>query len=223
MNEIFINHYSILGVGPDASLAEVKKAYRVMARRHHPDRPGGNDLKFHEIHTAYRILSDPSDRARFHEEWKAFDRRKTPAHSGLPEGILIPESRIRFPGSMERLARRGLLRKSLRSGDRKKYLRIDYDLELLLAEREIATPIYIRIPVPARRICPDCLGSDPDCHACNGRGYGKISVTLGLHLSGGLRFGQVLEVDLNGFKPEPLSHFKKRTVRLKISRLVEAS
>lgn len=54
------DYYEVLGVGKNASANELKKAYRTMARKHHPDvdkSPGANE-KFKEINEAYQVLSD---------------------------------------------------------------------------------------------------------------------------------------------------------------------
>jgi len=53
-----MDYYSTLGVGRNASQDEIKKAYRSLAMKHHPDR-GGDANKFKEIEEAYRTLSDP--------------------------------------------------------------------------------------------------------------------------------------------------------------------
>jgi DnaJ-class molecular chaperone len=53
-----MDYYSTLGVSRSASADEIKKAYRGLAMKHHPDR-GGDANKFKEIEEAYRILSDP--------------------------------------------------------------------------------------------------------------------------------------------------------------------
>lgn len=53
-----MDYYSTLGLQRGASDAEIKKAYRSLAMKHHPDR-GGDEQKFKEISTAYDALSDP--------------------------------------------------------------------------------------------------------------------------------------------------------------------
>lgn len=53
--------YQTLGVGRNASEAEIKKAYRTMASKHHPDK-GGDTAKFQEIQSAYETLTDPQKR-----------------------------------------------------------------------------------------------------------------------------------------------------------------
>ena len=53
-----MDYYATLGLKRGASDAEIKKAYRSMAMKHHPDR-GGDEKKFKEISSAYEALSDP--------------------------------------------------------------------------------------------------------------------------------------------------------------------
>jgi DnaJ-class molecular chaperone len=53
-----MDYYSTLGLKRGASDEEIKKAYRSMAMKHHPDR-GGDERKFKEISQAYEFLSDP--------------------------------------------------------------------------------------------------------------------------------------------------------------------
>lgn len=59
-----MDHYQTLGVAKDANDAEIKKAYRKLASKHHPDK-GGDGEKFKEIQTAYETLSDPNKRAEY--------------------------------------------------------------------------------------------------------------------------------------------------------------
>ncbi len=60
--------YEILGVTKSASEAEIKKAFRGLAKKHHPDTHGGDEKaakKFQEISGAYDILGDKEKRAKF--------------------------------------------------------------------------------------------------------------------------------------------------------------
>ncbi|CAM3865665.1 J domain-containing protein [Micrococcus luteus] len=60
--------YATLGVSKDASESDVKKAYRKLARTHHPDQNPGDEAaekKFKEISEAYAVLSDPQERQEY--------------------------------------------------------------------------------------------------------------------------------------------------------------
>lgn len=58
------DYYEILGVGKSASPDEIKKAYRTLAIKHHPDR-GGDEAMFKELNEAYEVLKDPEKRKRY--------------------------------------------------------------------------------------------------------------------------------------------------------------
>ncbi len=63
------NPYHILGVSPNATAEEIKKAYRSLAMRHHPDRsmhPNAESI-FNAIQKAYDLLSDPKKRAEYNQ------------------------------------------------------------------------------------------------------------------------------------------------------------
>lgn len=61
------DYYQILGVSKNATIDEIKKAYRRLALEHHPDRGGGKEaeIKFKEANEAYQILSDPEKRQMY--------------------------------------------------------------------------------------------------------------------------------------------------------------
>ncbi len=59
------DYYKILGVSKNASKEEIKKAYRKLAHKYHPDKKGGDEAKFKEINEAYQVLSDDKKRAQY--------------------------------------------------------------------------------------------------------------------------------------------------------------
>lgn len=59
------DYYETLGVGKNASDDEIKKAFRKLAVKHHPDKEGGDEAKFKEINEAYEVLKDKQKRQRY--------------------------------------------------------------------------------------------------------------------------------------------------------------
>jgi len=52
------NHYAVLGLTPDAGMAEIKRAYRKKAKKLHPDVSGSDAEQFRLLYAAYKALSD---------------------------------------------------------------------------------------------------------------------------------------------------------------------
>lgn len=59
------DYYEVLGVSKSASPDEIKKAFRRLAVKYHPDKEGGNEEKFKEVNEAYEVLKDESKRKRY--------------------------------------------------------------------------------------------------------------------------------------------------------------
>jgi molecular chaperone DnaJ len=72
------DYYKVLGVSPEAPQEEIRKAYRRLAKKHHPDRQGGSkaaEERFKKITEAYGVLGDPEKR-------KQYDRLRQMGQSG---------------------------------------------------------------------------------------------------------------------------------------------
>ena len=66
------NYYDILGIDKKASKDEIKKAFRNLAHKYHPDKKGGSADKFKEASEAYSVLSDDQKRAQYDTYGQAF-------------------------------------------------------------------------------------------------------------------------------------------------------
>ena len=70
------DYYEILGVKKNATDSEIKKAYRILALKYHPDKNPDNQEateKFRDATTAYQILSDPEKRSQFDRYGRVLD------------------------------------------------------------------------------------------------------------------------------------------------------
>ena len=83
MPKEFIDYYEVLQVSPSADNETIQRVYRLLAQRYHPDNQDtGDEEKFKEVLTAYRLLSDPEQRAAFDVEhrmvkklwWRIFEQ-----------------------------------------------------------------------------------------------------------------------------------------------------
>ncbi len=79
------DYYDILGVKKSASADEIKKAFRKLARKHHPD-AGGSEEKFKEINEAYEVLSDPEKRTQYDQYGAYFGGAGAPGGPGGAPG-----------------------------------------------------------------------------------------------------------------------------------------
>jgi molecular chaperone DnaJ len=160
------SYYDILGVSRDASETEIKKAFRQLALKHHPDRnPGdaGAEARFKGINEAYAILSDPDRRAQY-DRYGRVDLPPGGVDLGGLEDLFGDLFEGFFGGG------RGGRRGRTRQGDD-----LRYDLEITL--EEAALGLETRLQIPRLEVCDTCRGSGAEpgsartaCPTCKGRG-----------------------------------------------------
>jgi molecular chaperone DnaJ len=176
------DYYEVLGVRRNASDEEIKKAYRRLAVKFHPDKNSGDktaEERFKEIGEAYEALSDPQRRAAYDQYGHAaFDPRARASRAGgFGGGFHDPFEIFRevFGG-----AAGGSIFESFFGGgqDPSQPQRGDdlrYDLEITLEEAALGCEKEISVTKPDR--CDECNGSGMEhgskirtCSTCGGRG-----------------------------------------------------
>ena len=160
--------YAVLGVSRDADDAELKRAYRNLARAHHPDKNPGDqkaEERFKEISEAYAILSDPDKRSQY-------DRFGTVLGSGGDPGFgtIFEDLFEGFFGGGDR----GRRTRARRGDD------LRYDLEISLDEA--AEGLETKLQIPRHETCEKCGGSGQEtgsrpevCGTCRGQGQVRFS------------------------------------------------
>ncbi len=169
--------YEILGVPKNASDEEIKKSYRKLAMKFHPDRNQGEatkeaEVKFKEAKEAYEMLSDPQKRAAYDQHGHAGVDPNMRGGAGGGEGFGgFAEAFGDIFGDMfgQQRGRTGGGRQVFRGGD------LSYAMELTLEEAANGKDAQIRIPTQEN--CEVCAGSGAKpgsqikpCGTCGGAG-----------------------------------------------------
>lgn len=163
------DYYETLGVAKNASDEEIKKAYRKLAMKHHPDRNSdkGSEEKFKEAKLAYEILSDPEKRSAYDQFGHA---GVNPQGSGFSGGGFSDAFGDIFGDIFGGGQRRDRV---YRGAD------LRYNLEITLEEAARGTETKIRIPTLEE--CGTCHGSGSKpgtdavtCTTCGGHGQVRM-------------------------------------------------
>lgn len=168
------DYYSILGVEQGASQDEIKRAYRRLARKHHPDAnkddPGAAD-KFKEISEAYRVLSDPEKRARYDQ----FGDAAGPGGFDFGGQAGFGDFSSAFDDLFDAFFGGGFRRGRTR-GPRPQ-AGADLRTDLSISFHEAAFGVEKEIEVPREETCPTCGGDGAEpgtsprtCPDCQGTG-----------------------------------------------------
>jgi DnaJ-class molecular chaperone len=139
--------YEDLGLAKDATPEEIKKAYRSLARTHHPDK-GGNADKFKQVQEAYETLSDPQKRQNYDQFGSAEGPQGGPG--GFPPDIFA-----QMFGGGNPFGQRGPVR------------RADHEHTVTISLDDAYRGLTKNMKITLQRICREC-GSK--CNTCQGRG-----------------------------------------------------
>ena len=170
------DYYKLLGVDRNASDAEIKKSYRRLAMKHHPDRnkddSGASEEKFKQVKEAYEVLSDQKKRAAYDQFGHA---GVDPSMGGGAGGFGGAEGFGDIFGDVfGDIFGGGRQRSNVQRG-----ADLRYNLELTLEEAVAGTEVKIRVPVMAT--CGACKGSGAKkgsspvtCSTCQGHGQVRM-------------------------------------------------
>ncbi len=173
------DYYDILGVSKSASQDEIKKAFRKLAHKHHPDKSGGNEALFKEMNEAYGTLSDPDKRAqydRFGQTFQGGNPGGGASAGGWDFGQYGGSGNVKFDfGEGFEDIFSGVFGGAGQSGRAKHGQDIQVDVEISFEEMVSGTQKSVSLRKLS--ICSTCqgLGGKPGtkeemCRRCDGRG-----------------------------------------------------
>jgi molecular chaperone DnaJ len=174
------DYYDVLGVAQDAGADEIKRAYRQLARRYHPDISGDDrGAAFLEVSRAYTVLSDPQRR-------RSYDAGLTRDSAATRADWLRDEVAIDFPSVASVLDR---MRSSFFGAAEPARL----SAEIVLTPHEAFWGVSVPLDVPLRRTCPRCGGRGEIwaewCAICDGGGDVSARHEMQLRVPAGVREG----------------------------------
>lgn len=223
------DYYQVLGVARNATKDEIKKAYRALAHKYHPDK-GGNEARFKEINEAYQILSDEYRRSQFDQFGSVFDGAGAgPQQGGFewPGGFRVDFGEggpgdgpgFDFADIFEDFVGGGSRRKS--GSERGRDLRIGMEIPF----EEFIMGVKKEIDVARVARCLRCTGSGAEpgtkmktCPTCQGKG--NIQKTQRTFLGSFTSVSACPECMGVGKRPEtPCSVCRGRGVEQKTERL----
>ncbi|MCR4325402.1 MAG: molecular chaperone DnaJ [Patescibacteria group bacterium] len=174
------NYYDILGVNKSASEEDVKKAFRKLAHKYHPDKKGGDEAKFKEVSEAYSVLSDKKKRAEYDAYGKTFAGGGAQGagfggFDGNFEDIFGGFSAQGGPASGWDL--NDIFGEFFGGGQHNRPRGRDVSIDIELSFRESIFGVERRVLISKTSVCPVCAGTGAkagskmiSCTTCNGKG-----------------------------------------------------
>jgi len=183
------DHYTLLGLRRDASLDEIKKAYRQLAMRHHPDRTQNNPQDteiFKAVAVAFTTLSNPDRRAEYDRLLAAAERRTTNPRARGTRATTSDFRRQHTPFG-------DILEEFFQGWDGWPLEQDDRVLEITLTNQEAKTGVTVPVDIPWKDRCPLCQGSGlapfSICSGCRGSGSTQGSRRITLNIPSGVASG----------------------------------
>ncbi|MBX5466267.1 MAG: J domain-containing protein [Firmicutes bacterium] len=189
------DYYKILGISENADAATIKRAYRELARKYHPDVGGkAHEERFKEINEAYQVLSDPKKRAEYDRLRHGFAEREARRRGPGYQRVSFDLNDLGFGGDWTSWLEDWL--GGTRWGPDGRTARRPEPPEetLSVTLEQVALGGRVVITVQEVEPCPVCRGTNPDCARCQGLGQVTVPKKFEVTIPPGVEDGTILRV-----------------------------
>jgi DnaJ-class molecular chaperone len=196
------DYYLLLGIGRDSGMTQIKRAYRVLSLRFHPDVTGAEGVgEYERLREAYETLAHPVRKADYDrklslaEEVGAGRERPGKLFDGAMD--LMGEFGTVRPGTEEVLAH---ILANFTGREAKSHPVRELNVEVALTAAQAARGGVVPMVVPVSRVCARCGGSGRAgffmCDACDGHGTVWMKAKVEVMVPAGVSDGLVVETSL---------------------------
>ena len=210
------SYFTILGISPNATIDEIRSAYRRLAKEYHPDLYTGSSSRFRDIQEAYSVLGNERKRRAY----KQRIRKPAPGKIMKPSAYSGPEPLIPEPEAVD-LGEISPVRsfqsltpsfdeifdwlwRNFSDVSQPKSGRIrNLTLEVTLTPEQAQRGGTARIMVPARAVCPTCRGCGGvgpyECRHCAGEGVISGEIPVSVSFPSGIAVDHAVMIPLDRF------------------------
>ena len=170
------DYYHVLGVDKKASKEDIKKAFRKLAHKYHPDKSGGDEAKFKEVSEAYTVLSDDKKRAEYDSYGRVFSGSGGGQPAGGFEGFDFGDlGGMGFDIDLNDIF--GGFSDVFGGGGRRSRRGRDISIDIELSFKESIFGLTRKVLLTKDSACSKCDGNGAEpgtktktCETCNGKG-----------------------------------------------------
>ena len=210
------SYFAILGISPNATVDEIRSAYRQLVKEYHPDHYAGGSARFKDIQEAYTVLGNRRRRREYEQSIRKVSKKTTlrPSRYPEPEPLITEQSPVdlgevspvrsfqSFTPSFDEIF--DWLWSNFSDPTQPKSARVqNLSLEVTLTPEQARRGGNARIMVPAQAACPTCRGHGGvgfyECARCAGEGIISGEMPVSVSFPPGLTKDHAVMIPLDRF------------------------
>lgn len=196
--------YEMLGLHKNADIEAIKKRFRELSKRFHPDKNPFSQEIYKDIVVAYRMIISEKLLAPTNQE----------ASRQKQESPTLPFDRIVHNISLTNILQEGF--KMSRDFSTEDYLsHFQADITVYIYRLELVLGYQIPLMIPTKQMCPFCEGRYEHCYRCHGKGFISHTIQWLISLPPHTRPGEIVEISLAPLKKHhPTLHIRRKSLRI---------